>query len=82
MSVNPGFGGQEFINSSIDKIKLIKDLVGNRDIKIQVDGGINDKTASKVIKAGANVLVAGSAIFKGTGLESYKKNIDILRSKA
>ena len=81
MSVNPGFGGQEFINSSIDKIKLIKDLVGDRDIKIQVDGGINDKTASKVIKAGANVLVAGSAIFKGTGLESYKKNIDILRSK-
>ena len=82
MSVNPGFGGQEFINSSIDKIKFIKNLVGDRDIKIQVDGGINDKTASKVIKAGANVLVAGSAIFKGTGLESYKKNIDILRSKA
>jgi ribulose-phosphate 3-epimerase len=82
MSVNPGFGGQEFLNSSIDKIKLIKNLVGDRDIKIQVDGGINDKTASKVIKAGANVLVAGSAIFKGTGLESYKKNINILRSKA
>ena len=82
MSVNPGFGGQEFLNSSIDKIKLIKNLVGDRNIKIQVDGGINDKTASKVIEAGANVLVAGSAIFKGTGLESYKKNIDILRSKA
>ena len=82
MSVNPGFGGQEFLNSSIDKIKLIKNLVGDRDIKIQVDGGINDKTASKVIEAGANVLVAGSAIFNGTGLESYKKNIDILRSKA
>ena len=82
MSVNPGFGGQEFLNSSTEKIKLIKNLVGDRDIKIQVDGGINDKTASKVIKAGANVLVAGSAIFKGTGLESYKKNIDILRSKA
>ena len=82
MSVNPGFGGQEFLNSSIDKIKLIKNLVGDRDIKIQVDGGRNDKTASKVIQAGANVLVAGSAIFKGTGLESYKKNIDILRSKA
>jgi len=81
MSVNPGFGGQEFLNSSIDKIKLIKNLVGDRNIKIQVDGGINDKTASKVIEAGANVLVAGSAIFKGTGLESYKKNIDILRSK-
>ena len=82
MSVNPGFGGQEFLKSSIDKIKLIKNLVGYRDIKIQVDGGINDKTAIKVIEAGANVLVAGSAIFNGTGLESYKKNIDILRSKA
>ena len=80
--VSPGFGGQEVLNSSIDKIKLIKNLVGDRDIKIQVDGGINDKTASKAIQAGANVLVAGSAIFKGTGLESYKKNIDILRSKA
>ena len=82
MSVNPGFGGQEFLNSSIDKIKAIKDLIGDRDINIQVDGGINDKTANKVIQAGANVLVAGSAIFKGTGLESYKKNIGILRSKA
>ena len=82
MSVNRGFGGLEFLNSSIDKIKLIKNLVGDRDIKIQVDGGINDKTASKVIQAGANVLVAGSAIFKGTGLKCYKKNIDILRSKA
>jgi len=82
MSVNPGFGGQKFISSSIDKIKAIRNLVGDRDIKIQVDGGINDKTASKVIQAGADVLVAGSAIFKGTGLESYKKNIDVLRCKS
>ena len=82
MSVNPGFGGQKFINSSIDKIKSIRNLVGDRNIKIQVDGGINDKTASKVIEAGADVLVAGSAIFKGTGLENYKKNIDVLRSKS
>ena len=82
MSVNPGFGGQKFISSSIDKIKAIRNLVGDRDIKIQVDGGINDKTASKVIQAGADVLVAGSAIFKGMGLESYKKNIDVLRCKS
>ena len=82
MSVNPGFGGQKFINSSIDKIKLIRNLVGDRNIKIQVDGGINDKTASKAIEAGADVLVAGSAIFKGMGLENYKKNIDVLRSKS
>jgi len=82
MSVNPGFGGQKFISSSIDKIKSIRNLVGDRNIKIQVDGGINDKTSSKVIEAGADVLVAGSAIFKGTGLENYKKNIDVLRSKS
>jgi ribulose-phosphate 3-epimerase len=82
MSVNPGFGGQKFINSSIDKIKSIRNLVGDRNIKIQVDGGINDKTSFKVIEAGADVLVAGSAIFKGTGLENYKKNIDVLRSKS
>ena len=82
MSVNPGFGGQKFLNSSIDKIKSIRNLVGDRNIKIQVDGGINDKTSSKVIEAGADVLVAGSAIFKGTGLENYKKNIDVLRSKS
>jgi ribulose-phosphate 3-epimerase len=82
MSVNPGFGGQKFINSSIDKIKSIRNLVGDRNIKIQVDGGINDKTASKAIEAGADVLVAGSAIFKGMGLENYKKNIDALRSKS
>ena len=80
MSVNPGFGGQSFINSSIEKIKSISELVGNRPINIQVDGGINDSIAPKVIKAGANVLVAGSAIFKGGNLKSYKQNLNSLRS--
>jgi ribulose-phosphate 3-epimerase len=80
MSVNPGFGGQSFINSSIEKIKSISELVGDRPINIQVDGGINDSIAPKVIKAGANVLVAGSAIFKGGNLKSYKQNINSLRS--
>ena len=80
MSVNPGFGGQSFINSSIEKIKSISKLVGKRPINIQVDGGINDSIAPKVIKAGANVLVAGSAIFKGGNLKSYKQNINSLRS--
>ena len=80
MSVNPGFGGQSFINSSIEKIKSISELVGNRPINIQVDGGINDSIAPKVIKAGANVLVSGSAIFKGGNLKSYKQNINSLRS--
>ena len=79
MSVNPGFGGQSFINSSIDKISAVRDLVSCKPIKIQVDGGINNEIAPQVIKAGANVLVAGSAIFSGSDLISYRKNIASLR---
>ena len=79
MSVNPGFGGQTFINSSLDKIKTISDLVGKRPINIQVDGGVNNEIAPKVIKAGANVIVAGSAVFKEGNVESYKQNIKSLR---
>ena len=63
MSVNPGFGGQSFINSSIDKITAVKELISSKPINIQVDGGINNNIAPQVIKAGANILVAGSAIF-------------------
>ena len=62
MSVNPGFGGQKFINSSIQKIKKIKELVKNFNIDIEVDGGIDDKTATLVKNAGANILVSGSFI--------------------
>jgi ribulose-phosphate 3-epimerase len=79
MSVNPGFGGQSFINSSLDKIKTVSDLVGSRPINIQVDGGVNNQIASKVIKAGANIIVAGSAVFKGGNEESYRQNIKSLR---
>ena len=79
MSVNPGFGGQSFINSSIDKIIAVRDLVSCKPINIQVDGGINNEIAPQVIKAGANVLVAGSAIFSGSDLISYRKNIASLR---
>ena len=79
MSVNPGFGGQTFINSSLGKIKTISDLVGKRPINIQVDGGVNSEIAPKVIKAGANVIVAGSAVFKEGNVESYKQNIKSLR---
>lgn len=79
MSVNPGFGGQTFINSSLGKIKIISDLVGKRPINIQVDGGVNSEIAPKVIKAGANVIVAGSAVFKEGNVESYKQNIKSLR---
>ena len=81
MTVNPGFGGQVFIDSSLKKIKLVKELVKDKPIKIQVDGGINKVVAPKVIDAGANVIVAGSAIFNGDGIESYSKNINDLRYK-
>ncbi len=81
MSVNPGFGGQSFINSSIDKIKAVRELVSYKAINIQVDGGVNNLIAPQVIKAGANVLVAGSAIFSGSDIKSYQKNIASLRCK-
>ena len=73
MSVNPGFGGQSFIEYSLDKIKEIKNM--RPDVDIQVDGGITDITAKRVIEAGANVLVAGSYVFNG----DYKEKIDSLR---
>ena len=81
MSVNPGFGGQSFINSSIDKITAVKELISSKPINIQVDGGVNNNIAPQVIKAGANVLVAGSAIFSGSDFKSYQQNIASLRRK-
>ena len=79
MSVNPGFGGQKFINSSIQKIKKIKELVQNFNIDIEVDGGIDDKTANLVKNAGANILVSGSFIFSGENKSIYKERIASLR---
>ena len=79
MSVNPGFGGQKFINSSIQKIKNIKELVKNFNIDIEVDGGIDDKTATLVKNAGANILVSGSFIFSGENKSIYKERIACLR---
>ncbi|OPZ76351.1 MAG: Ribulose-phosphate 3-epimerase [Alphaproteobacteria bacterium ADurb.Bin438] len=76
MSVNPGFGGQSFIPSSIEKIKNIKKMIGKRPIEIEVDGGINDVTGFECIKAGADVLVAGNYIFKDG---NYSANIKKLK---
>ncbi len=76
MTVNPGFGGQEFIFEQIEKIKRTKKLIANNNILIQVDGGINPMTASKAIAAGADILVAGTAVFANS---NYKSNIDALR---
>lgn len=73
MTVNPGFGGQKFIPEMIQKIKDLRKI--NKNIDIEVDGGINDKTAKLVKEAGANVLVAGSYIFSG----NYKEKIDSLK---
>ena len=83
MSVNPGFGGQKFITSQLDKIKSLRDLIDRNglNIDIEVDGGINFETAPKVIEAGADILVAGTATFKG-GPNAYKSNMDRLRSGA
>jgi ribulose-phosphate 3-epimerase len=80
MSVNPGFGGQSFISSQLRKIEEIRKMIDKtgRDIDLEVDGGINPTTSKQVIDAGANVLVAGSAIFKGNPAE-YAKNIEALR---
>ena len=80
MSVNPGFGGQKFIPSSIEKIKNIKSLIGNRQILLEVDGGVNDSNAPKLVKAGADILVAGSFVFNGNNISDYKKNISLLRN--
>ncbi|MCA1939896.1 MAG: ribulose-phosphate 3-epimerase [Caenispirillum bisanense] len=78
MSVNPGFGGQAFIESQVEKICRIKALVGTRPIEIEVDGGVNPDTAKRCIAAGATALVAGSAVFKG-GPDAYAANIAALR---
>jgi len=79
MSVNPGFGGQAFIPAAIDKIADLRALVRGRPIDIEVDGGITSENAAKVVQAGANVLVAGSAVFKGG---NYKANIAAIRNAA
>ena len=82
MSVNPGFGGQKFIPAIYDKIRAVKAMIGARPIELQVDGGITVDTIADVARAGANVFVAGSAVFKGSGAEDYRKTIDGLRAKA
>jgi ribulose-phosphate 3-epimerase len=79
MSVNPGFGGQSFIPGALDKISAVRALVGGRPIDIEIDGGVTPDNAARVVQAGANALVAGSAVFKGGNL---KGNIDAIRSAA
>lgn len=79
MSVNPGFGGQSFMPSQLPKIKRIREMIGNRPIELEVDGGVNTDTIKSVVDAGADVLVAGSAVFKG---DDYAATIGALRTTA
>ncbi|WP_416899790.1 MAG: ribulose-phosphate 3-epimerase [Minwuia sp.] len=83
MSVNPGFGGQKFIESQLDKISSLRGLIEGcgAEVTLEVDGGVNRETAARVIEAGADALVAGTAVFSG-GPEAYAGNIAALRSAA
>jgi ribulose-phosphate 3-epimerase len=82
MSVNPGFGGQKFIPSAVDKLRKLRALTAGRPIDIEIDGGITPEVAPEAASAGANVLVAGSAVFKNRTAESYRANIAAIRQAA
>jgi ribulose-phosphate 3-epimerase len=82
MTVNPGFGGQSFIAAMVDKVRVLKQMIGDRPIDLQVDGGITPDTAPAAATAGANSLVAGSAVFKGGKPEAYRANIAAIRNAA
>ncbi|AXI48020.1 ribulose-phosphate 3-epimerase [Sulfitobacter sp. SK012] len=84
MTVNPGFGGQKFIDMT-DKIRTLRAMIGDRPIHIEIDGGVDAKTAPTVAQAGADVLVAGSAVFKGGSASNpapYGENIRAIRAAA
>jgi len=85
MTVNPGFGGQKFIHSQIEKVRQLRSMIGDRPIHIEIDGGVDPTTAPLVAKAGADVLVAGSAVFRGGSVSKpdvYGKNIRAIRDAA
>ncbi len=84
MTVNPGYGGQKFIDMS-RKIKMLRDMIGDRPVHIEIDGGVDPSTAPSVAKAGADVLVAGSAVFRGGSVQDpapYGANIKAIREAA
>ena len=85
MTVNPGFGGQKFIHSQVEKVGKLRALIGDRPIHIEIDGGVTPQTAPLVAKAGADALVAGSAVFKGGSVANpapYGENIRAIRAAA
>ena len=85
MTVNPGFGGQSFIESQVEKVRQLRAMIGDRPIHIEIDGGITPETAPLVVAAGADALVAGSAVFKGGSVDNpdvYGRNIAAIRAAA
>jgi ribulose-phosphate 3-epimerase len=85
MTVNPGFGGQSFIDSQLVKIARLREMIGEREIHIEIDGGVTPDTAGNCAAMGADVLVAGSAVFKGGSVampEAYGANIRAIRDAA
>lgn len=85
MTVNPGFGGQKFIHAQLDKITALRAMIGDRPVEIEIDGGVTTETAPLCVAAGADVLVAGSAVFKGGSVHDpapYGANIRALREAA
>ncbi|WP_299194416.1 ribulose-phosphate 3-epimerase [uncultured Litoreibacter sp.] len=85
MTVNPGFGGQKFIHSQVEKVRKLRAMIGDRPIHIEIDGGVTPETAPLVVEAGADVLVAGSAVFKGGSVSNpapYGDNIKAIRAAA
>ena len=82
MTVNPGFGGQSFLESQLDKIARLRTMIGTRKIRLEVDGGVTRDNAAAVAAAGADTLVAGSAVFRGKGGADYAGNIAAIRAAA
>lgn len=82
MTVNPGFGGQSFIEAQLEKVRRIRAMIADRPIRLEVDGGIKPETAGAVVAAGADTLVAGSAVFTGETRDAYERNIAAIRAAA
>jgi ribulose-phosphate 3-epimerase len=81
MSVNPGFGGQAFLPEAVDRVRQVRAMAAGRPLRIEVDGGVTAAHAGALVGAGADTLVAGSAVFRG-GREAYAANIAALRAAA
>lgn len=82
MTVNPGFGGQSFIPAQLHKIRRIRSMIQGRPIRLEVDGGVTAENAEEIVRAGADTLVAGSAVFKGGTPEHYRANMAAIRAAA